>query len=281
MKRIAYALLCALGAIPACDSGDFLVAEVVANGGSAASGSGNLAGGGAGTLAGTAGNAASGGAAPIGGGGAASDCTGNALFIVGSDTLTRGDSAILDRLRALGFVVSIIADTMVTADSAEGADFVFVSRSVQSPEIMASFRDLPVPLFVTEYNLYADLGMTPHGSASSGGDTLEATQLTIDDPAHPLAAGFSGTVTVLTAGKGQYGFGVPGGDATVVATLVDEPQGCAIFAYEKGSAMIDLTAPARRVGYFLDIQASTRLTAEGWTLFDAAVKWTAGTCAPP
>lgn len=280
MKRIAYALLLALGAIPACDSGDFLVAEVVANGGSAASGSGTVAGGGSGTSAGMGGNAA-GGAAPMGGGGAASDCTGNALFIVGSDTLTRGDSAILDRLRALGFVVSIIADSMVTVDSAQDVDFVFISRSVQSPEIMASFRDLPVPLFVTEYNLYAGLGMTPHGTASSGGDTLEATQLTIDDPTHPLAAGLSGTVTVLTPGKGQYGFGVPGGDARVVATLVDEPQGSAIFAYEQGSTMIDLVAPARRVGYFLDIQASTRLTPEGWTLFDAAVKWTAGTCAPP
>ena len=86
---------------------------------------------------------------------------------------------------------------------------------------------------------------------------------------------------MLTPGKGQYGFGVPGAGASVVATLVDEPQGCAIFGYEQGAPMIGLTAPARRVGYFLDIQASTRLTSEGWALFDAAVKWTAGECAVP
>jgi hypothetical protein len=43
--------------------------------------------------------------------------------------------------------------------------------------------------------------------------------------------------------------------------------------------MFGLSAPARRVGYFLDIQASTRLTTEGWILFDAAVEWTAGRCA--
>jgi hypothetical protein len=144
---------------------------------------------------------------------------------------------------------------------------------------MASFRDQPIGLFVTEYNLYASLGMTDDSTAASGGDTLTATDLIILEPTHPLAAGFSGTVTVLEAGKGQYGFGVPGGDAVVVADLVDEPQGAAIFAYEQGAAMVGLTAPARRVGYFLDIQASKRLTPAGWAMFDAAVSWTAGVCA--
>ncbi|HXK18326.1 MAG TPA: hypothetical protein VNG33_11015, partial [Polyangiaceae bacterium] len=232
-------------------------------------------GGSAGTSAAGAANVAGGGEA----GSATSNCTGNVLFVVGSEPLTRGDSAILDRLRGLGFVVSIIAASMVTADSAAGSDFALISRSVRSPDVMAPLRDQPVPLFVTEYNLYSSLGMTADATAASGGDTLTSTDLSIVDPTHPLAAGFSGTVTVLEPGKGQYGFGVPGGDAVVVANLVDEPQGAAIFAYERGSAMVGLLAPARRVGYFLDIQASTRLTVEGWALFDAAAQWTAGPCA--
>lgn len=275
MRRLARTVLLLLCVAPGCNSGDFVVAEVVASGGSSAGVGGSGAGG-------TGNDSGVGADTMTGGAGAASEpeCTGNALFVVGSEPLTRGDSAILDRLRGLGFVVSIIEATMVTTASAQSVDFVFISRSVRSPEVMASFREQPVPLFVTEYNLYASLGMTDSKTSASGGDTLESTELIIDDPTHPLAAGFSGTVTVLTAGKGQYGFGVPGGDAAVVATLQDEPQGCAIFAYEQGSTMVGLIAPARRVGYFLDIQASTRLTAEGWTLFDAAVKWTAGTCAP-
>jgi hypothetical protein len=262
MKQTA--LLLALLALPACWSGDFVVAEVVTHGGAAGSGT-----------AGTE-NASGGGE-----GGAAStpSCTGNALFVVGSEPLTRGDSAILDRLRGLGFVVSIISATMVTTVSAQDMDFCFVSRSVRSPDVMASFRDQPVGLFVTEYNLYSSLGMTENVTAASGGDTLESTQLSIVDPTHPLAAGFSGTVTILTAGKGQYGFGVPGSGAALVANLIDEPQGAAVFGYERGAPMFGLVAPARRVGYFLDIQASTRLTDDGWTLFDAAVKWTAGSCA--
>jgi hypothetical protein len=270
MNARAFALLLLLAA-PGCFSGDFVVAEVE-HGGASAAGSGS------GAVAGTGGSAPTPGA----GGEAGSvtpSCTGNALFVVGDAMLTRGDSAILDRLRGLGYVVSIIAATMVTTDSAQGMDFVFISRSVHSPEVMASFRDLAVGLFVTEYNLYASLGMTDKATTASGGDTLPSTELTIVDPTHPLAAGFSGNVTVLTAGKGQYGFGVPGGDAVVVANLVDEPQGAAIFAYEKGATMVGLSAPARRVGYFLDIQASTRLTTEGWALFDAAAQWSAGDCA--
>lgn len=270
MKRLLplWLLLAASG----CFSGDFVVAEVEHGGGSA--------GGGAGTVAGTGGSAAAAGGGAGGEAGANTpSCTGNALFVVGDEMLTRGDSAILDRLRGLGYVVSIISATMVTTDSAQGMDFVFISRSVRSPEVMASFREQPVGLFVTEYNLYASLGMTDKATTASGGDTLPSTELSIVAPEHPLAAGFSGTVTVLTAGKGQYGFGVPGGDAVVVANLVDEPQGAAIFAYERGDTMVGLVAPARRVGYFLDIQASTRLTAEGWALFDAAAQWSAGDCA--
>jgi hypothetical protein len=257
-------------AAPGCFSGDFVVAEVEHGGSNAGTSTGATAGAG-----GTEATPGAGGEA----GAAIAACTGNALFVVGDAMLTRGDSAILDRLRGLGYVVSIIAATMVTTDSAQGMDFVFISRSVHSPEVMASFRDQAVGLFVTEYNLYASLGMTDKATTASGGDTLPSTDLTIVDPTHPLAAGFSGTVTVLTAGKGQYGFGVPGGDAVVVANLVDEPQGAAIFAYEKGATMVGLSAPARRVGYFLDIQASTRLTTEGWALFDAAAQWSAGDCA--
>jgi hypothetical protein len=278
MKLQAYAALLTLVTAAGCWSGDFVVAEVVGRGGSQGTnvaGAGNLAGGGA-TSAGGERTATS---AAGQGGATAPDCTGNVLFVVGSDTLTSGDSAILDRLRGLGFVVSIVSASMVTTDSVQSTDFCFISRSVRSPEIKASFRDQPVPLFVTEYNLYSDLGMTDDAPEASGGDTLTSTDLTISEPTHPLAAGFSGTITVLAPGKGQYGFGVPGSAAVVVGTLVDEPQGAAIFAYEQGSAMFGLLAPARRVGYFLDIQASRRLTADGWTLFDAAVQWTAGSCA--
>jgi hypothetical protein len=261
--------------LPACWSGDFVVAQIH----EATGGAGNTANGGASATGGRAGSAPGGSETSGAGGASEPSCTGHALFVVGTDPLTSGDTAILDRLRGLGFVVSITSATMVTTASAQGMDFCFISRSVHSPEVNASFRDQPIALFVTEYNLYASLGMTESVPTSSGGDTLTSTELTILDPAHPLAAGFSGNVTVLGPGKGQYGWGVPGPGAAVIANLVGEAQGAAVFGYEQGAPMFGLTAPARRVGYFLDIQASTRLTADGWTMFDAAVQWVAGTCA--
>jgi hypothetical protein len=282
MKRYAellrgLAASVAVGALlsaPACWSGDFVVARVRSQGGSSGTGDGGSAG------VPSAGALASAGASGEAGAPTRS-CNGNVLFVVGPDPLTRGDSAILDRLRGLGFVVSIISATDVTTQSAEDVDLAFISRSVRSPEVNPSFRDLPTPLFVTEHALYSSLGMTGDQPEDSGVDTLSVTDLTIVDATHPLAAGLSGIVTVLEPGKGQYGFGVPGPSAVVVANLVDETRGAAIFAYDEGTDMVGLVAPARRIGWFLDIQAATRFTPEGWTLFDAAVAWTAGRCASP
>jgi hypothetical protein len=208
-------------------------------------------------------------------------CSRRALFVVGSEALTAGDNALRDRLRGLGYSPVIIEATAVKIADAEGADFVFVSRTIQAADIGGLFRDLPVPLMVPEYALFPKLGMTDTKvNADFGGLTVSATDLVITDPNHPLAAGLSGTRTVLTPGSGFYGFGVPGPQAVKIASLVGEDGKLAIFGYERGAAMIGLPAPARRVGWFVDKDASTRLTADGWALFDAAVTWTAGACAP-
>ena len=111
--------------------------------------------------------------------------------------------------------------------------------------ILVALVDRLMPLFVTEHALYSSLGMTGEQPEDSGVDTLSVTDLTIVDATHPLAAGLSGTVTVLQPGKGQYGFGVPGPGAVVVANLVDETRGAAIFAYDEGSATRFARAIAR------------------------------------
>ena len=46
-----------------------------------------------------------------------------------------------------------------------------------------------------------------------------------------------------------------------------------IFGYENGAAMSGLTAPGRRVGFFLENTAASALTTAGGSLFDAAVRW--------
>ncbi|MDB4983301.1 MAG: Thaumatin, pathosis-related protein [Myxococcales bacterium] len=211
----------------------------------------------------------------------AGTCTHRVLFVVGSDALTSGDNALRDRLRGLGYSPVLIEGAAVTSADANGADFVFISRTIQAAAIGGLFRDLPVPLLVPEYALFPNLGMTDAKvNTDFGGVTVSVTDLVIAEPNHPLAGGLVGTRTVLTPGTGFYGFGVPGPEAAKIASLVGEDGKLAIFGYERGAAMIGLRAPARRVGWFVDKDASTRLTADGWTLFDAAVTWTAGACAP-
>jgi hypothetical protein len=70
--------------------------------------------------------------------------------------------------------------------------------------------------------------------------------------------------------------GSPNGNAIVVATLPGSTT-AGIFAYDSGASMPGLTAPARRVGLFLGDNTATSLTANGTALFDAAIRWAAGT----
>src|SRR5262249_23918269 len=49
-----------------------------------------------------------------------------------------------------------------------------------------------------------------------------------------------------------------------------------VFGYEKGAAMFGLSAPARRVGLFLNDTTAAALASNGWRLFDAVVGWAKG-----
>jgi hypothetical protein len=209
-------------------------------------------------------------------------CSRRVLFVVGTSPLSPGDTALRDRFESLGFAVTVVDAAMVTVADANGVDLCFVSRTIRASLFAADFRQLPVPMMVPEYGLYPALGMTgPTAGTDWGAETVTTTELQIVDPAHPLAAGFTDTVTVLTPGAGLYGFGVPGAGAVKVAAASGGSAArFAIFGYEQGAKMDQLTAPARRVGWFVDKEASTRLTANGWALFDAAVRWAATTCAP-
>jgi len=58
-----------------------------------------------------------------------------------------------------------------------------------------------------------------------------------------------------------------------VAGLSKDPEKCTIFAYDAGVEMPGLVAPDRRVGLFLFRDTANSFTAQGWSLFDAAVDW--------
>jgi hypothetical protein len=118
--------------------------------------------------------------------------------------------------------------------------------------------------------LFDDMGMTTNVGAFQGVATQSAVQIT--DALHPLAAGLTGTVTVagtataLTWGRGSSA-------ATKAAIMPGNTARNAVWGYQTGAAMPGLAAPARRVGTFLGDTTAADLTADGWRLFDANVRW--------
>lgn len=197
-----------------------------------------------------------------------------ALFVAGNATLNDGDAAVKQRLEALGYAVTVKSATASTSSDANDKGLVVISSTVSSADVNTKFRTTLVPVLTWENALMDDLGMTAN-AANDHSTSSGQSQLTIINASHPLAGGLSGTVTV-TSTPSIFSWGRPNSNAARAATIVGDANKTLIFGYEKGAAMVGLTAPGRRVGFFLENSTAASLTAQGWTLFDAAVKWATG-----
>ncbi|HEY6507602.1 MAG TPA: PA14 domain-containing protein, partial [Vicinamibacterales bacterium] len=195
-----------------------------------------------------------------------------ALLVVGQATLVSGDAAVRDRLVAGGFVPVVRTGAAATTADALATALVVVSSTTTAADVNTKFRAVPTPVLVWEPSLFDDFGLT--GAGSLGTQTGQ-TQLAIVNPAHALAAGLSGTPTVTSAAA-TFSWGVPNASSVVVARPPSSTTNASIFAYERGSGMVGLTAPGRRVGFFLNDTTAASLTASGRALLDAALRWATG-----
>jgi hypothetical protein len=193
------------------------------------------------------------------------------LFVVGSTTLSAADAALRTRLQNAGFVVTVM-NANATANDAQGKILVVISSTVNPATVGTKFRNLALPVVTWENGIYGNMGMTGLTSGTDFGTATKQTALTIVNPSHPLAAGLSGTVTVVTASS-TFSWGVPNANAATVATLTANSSRAVIFGYATGAAMPGLAAPARRVGFFLNDTTAASINASGGALFDAAVSW--------
>jgi murein DD-endopeptidase MepM/ murein hydrolase activator NlpD len=199
--------------------------------------------------------------------------TGTVLFVAGSTSLNAADTALRNRLQSLGLTVTVkSASSAVTAD-ATGKALVVVSSTVSPSSVGTKFRTVTVPVLTWESEIYDDMGMTPTASGNFGtqGSQKQGTVLT---PSSPLAAGITGTQN-LTSSNSTFNWGKPSSSARVV-TLTSDTTKTLIFGYAAGAAMPGLTAPGRRVGFFLGDTSATSLTGYGWAFFDRAVAWSVG-----
>lgn len=174
----------------------------------------------------------------------------------------------------MGYVVTVKTGSAATTADATGKAVVVISSTVTPTSVGTKFRTVAVPVVLWESGLYTNMGMT--GSTNKDFGTItKQTQVKITNSTHPLAAGLSGTVTVLNV-SGAMSWGKPNANAAAIATAANDSTKTLIFGYTAGAAMPGLTAPARRVGLFMNDTSAASFTSNGALLFDAAVKWATG-----
>jgi hypothetical protein len=184
------------------------------------------------------------------------------------------DWKVVAHLKSLGFNVAT-CDELADAKAARGKDLVVISESVNAYEIADKYTLVTIPVIVWENDVLDDMHMTGKRlRVDYGTQTKGATALQLFNAPDPLSAGLAAGTHEILRKPAPINWGRPGLGASIIATLPDQPDKVAIFAYEKGATMeYDYTAPARRVGLFPNRDYFENLTPEGLALFDAAFFW--------
>jgi hypothetical protein len=180
------------------------------------------------------------------------------------------------RLERLGFTVVVVDAGALAIERVRAAALLVLSSSVSTRQLGPTFADLPVPMLVLESTGFERLGLSGARWRKDVGGTPPLAEIIISDPNHPLAAGLSGPVRVLTAPL-NLRWAAPPPTASIIAGFAGgADQAALLFAYERGAQTAGVVAPARRVGMFLGNGKVIRaLNDQGWRLFDAAVSWAA------
>lgn len=190
------------------------------------------------------------------------------VLFVGKETDT--DKIIMNRIKKqFGVEVTLMNDVEVDEQKAKPYSLVFISQSANPNQIRNKFLYSSIPVMYNQIQALSYVGMT----AENASGTAKGRTVQMIDGKHSLAAGLKGDVDVYKE-NGQMGYGIPGKEAIVIATLPDDPQKATIFAYEKGATNeFGKPAAAREVFYYLNSGEEINQTEDGWKLFDAAVGW--------
>jgi len=201
-----------------------------------------------------------------------SPSAGSVLFVGGNaSNPPPGDDPAITRITDLGYSVTLADDDTVTAADAVGHDLVVLSSTVVLSKIGNMFETTAVPLLTWEGWLFDDMELTASGG--NGETSATQSQLVIQDPSHPIAAGLTGTVTV-SGGASKFSYGQALASADEIATVAGASTQAGVFAYETGDLLDGgLSAPARRVGLFPSSSTPTEITNDGWAIFEAAINW--------
>jgi hypothetical protein len=155
---------------------------------------------------------------------------------------------------------------------ATGRALVVITSSASQNGTNTKFRDVTVPVLIFEPNLLDDMQMTDTPITDHDATSQTETQVTILDATSPLAAGFTGNVTVYSS-MYRMAWGVPSSSALKIASRKGLPNELTIFAYPAGAMMVGKVAPAKRISFFIHDGTTSYVNAAGTKLLDAAIKW--------
>jgi len=184
------------------------------------------------------------------------------------------DNLLIAYLQNEGYTVNVFDDTANSSSvTASNPNLIIICESSISGQVNSKFRNTAIPVIVMEPLIYDDMKL----SNTQGKDNDE-DKVKIVDSSHPLAGGLSNGNKTIATSDGTFGYAEPDNDnVIIVATIDNDRDRATIFAYEAGSKMDDnVTAPARRVGFFAFDDVLQYLNADGAKLFEAAVVWAIG-----
>jgi hypothetical protein len=196
-----------------------------------------------------------------------------ALFVHNGGSPNTHDATLITRIQGLGYNVTTIEAKKALSSSASGHDLVIISATVSAGDTNTKFRNVTVPVLIWRSDLFDDMALTTSASGQFG-STDKLTRVKVLQSTHPLASGYSSLLnpTVYSAGEWQT-WGIVGSGAVNVASLESDSSKSVIFAYDTGSSMISMTAPARRMGFFLRDNQASKLSTSGWQFFESAITW--------
>jgi hypothetical protein len=195
------------------------------------------------------------------------------MVVASAENPSESDVEVRDHLLDLDFDVQLIqATTLAEADVAEAA--LVVVPVIRVDAVAELLRELAVPIITWDQDLEPTFLFVEDEVDVFWGDTAPDLYVNILDTTHPLAAGFPPDVLQVNEYLQEFAWGVPGEEATIIATLADEPERAVIYAYDQGAALVDGTeAPEKRVFFMLTDDTFLALNEDGLSLFDAAVAW--------
>ena len=210
------------------------------------------------------------------------------LFLVNNEDSPVGADPYLIALLKASYNVTLFApgsgsaeEAQATRDAAAGKDVVILSESIGSSSVVFDddadgpglptfvLKDTDVPVISFEAFMWEDADWVKRDQFVEFGNTGRnevpdeiqdaLSDLYIQSPEHPMAAGLKGKVKVYDAPYSANWANV-GEDATVVTSVLEDGSFPSDFVYDKGDKLADgSVAPNKRIGIFLG-QAGNLLT---------------------